>query len=122
MELNSISLHNSVVGIFGSFEFDKSVATLHQNIMDRSKLLKELSQIAALDVSGDTTDVDLKGLGFGTVVIARRVARTATAPANGRAVSILLASIAPLVRAIGVSGTTAPALGTLLLLVRLVVL
>lgn len=97
MELNSISLHNSVVGIFGSLEFDKSVATLHHNVVNRPKLLEELSQITTLNVSGDATDVDLEGFGLGTtVIVARRVARTATASTHRRAVSILLASISPL--------------------------
>lgn len=75
MEGGSISCRNSSVGVLCRFELDKSVATLHHNFSDGTELTEEILQVSSFNVTGDTTDVDLEGLGLVAVLVSSTVGR-----------------------------------------------
>jgi hypothetical protein len=73
VEGGSISCRNSSIGILCRFELDKCVATLHYNFSDGAELTKEILQVSSLNVTGDTTDINLEGFGLVTVIVSPTV-------------------------------------------------
>lgn len=63
VELHVVGLKNGGFGVLQIFKLDKSVATLHDDIIDGAIGVEQFSQVTALNVVSDAADVDLNGIG-----------------------------------------------------------